>query len=229
MSARHGDVDDLLNSVPQRSTLGLHSLEHYEPLIGAAATERIQRKIERVRTMHVAHPSSTFYGGGVTEILTPFTLMLNAVGIETDWHLVQGTPGFFSCTKRLHNALQGENIEFSDAEKPLYEEVVFENAMRLHLDDCDAVIVHDPQPLPLISHFTDREMPWMWQCHVDLSWPNPAVWNYLRGFAEQYDAAIFSLPEYGQTLAADQHFASRQSIRSRPRIWNFPMRRSSNA
>jgi trehalose synthase len=198
----------LLNSVPQRSTLGLHSLEHYEPLIGAAATDRIQRKIERVRTMRVAHVSSTFYGGGVTEILTPFTLMLNAVGIETDWHLTQGTPGFFSCTKGLHNALQGENIEFSDAEKALYEEVVFENATRLHLDDCDAVIVHDPQPLPLISHFTDREMPWIWQCHVDLSSPNPAVWNYLRGFAEQYDAAIFSLPEYGQALAIDQHFVT---------------------
>jgi trehalose synthase len=198
----------LLNSAPQRSTLGLHSLEHYEPLIGVAATERIQRKIERVRTMHVAHVSSTFYGGGVTEILTPFTLMLNAVGIETDWHLIQGTPGFFSCTKRLHNALQGENIEFSDAEKALYEEVVFENATRLHLDDCDAVIVHDPQPLPLISHFAAREMPWMWQCHVDLSSPNAAVWNYLRGFAEQYDAAIFSLPEYRQALAIDQHFVT---------------------
>ena len=73
----------LLNSAPQRSTLGLHSLEHYEPLIGVAATERIQRKIERVRTMHVAHVSSTFYGGGVTEILTPFTLMMRSASRPT--------------------------------------------------------------------------------------------------------------------------------------------------
>jgi trehalose synthase len=34
---------------------------------------------------------------------------------------------------------------------------VFENSTRLHLDDCDAIIVHDPQPLPLITHFVDRE------------------------------------------------------------------------
>jgi trehalose synthase len=48
----------------------LHSLEHYEPIIGAAAAERILGKADRVRTMKVAHISSTFYGGGVTEILT---------------------------------------------------------------------------------------------------------------------------------------------------------------
>jgi trehalose synthase len=192
----------------QRSTLGLHSLDQYEPLIGAATAERIAVKAKRVRTMRVAHVSSTFYGGGVTELLTPLTLMMNAIGIETDWHLIQGTPGFFGCTKMLHNTLQGESVEFSDSERAIYEEVVFENATRLHLDDCDAIIVHDPQPLPLIKHFPDREMPWLWQCHVDLSSPYAPVWNYLRGSIEQYDGAVFSLPEYAQDLNLDQHFVT---------------------
>lgn len=198
----------MLSSAVQRSTLGLHTLEQYEPLIGRATVERISAKAERVRTMRVAHISSTFYGGGVTELLTPLTLMLNATGIETDWHLIQGTPGFFGCTKKLHNTLQGEDLEFSDAERTIYEQVVFENATRFHLDDCDAVIVHDPQPLPLIAHFADREMPWLWQCHVDLSTPHAPVWAYLRQFIEQYDAAIFSLPEYGQDLRIDQQFVT---------------------
>jgi trehalose synthase len=188
------------------STLGLHSLEQYEPLIGAAATERILRKVERIRNIQIAHISSTFYGGGVTEILTPLTLMMNATGIETDWHLIQGTPAFFACTKKLHNALQGQDIELSEAEAAVYEEVVSENALRLHLDDCDAVIVHDPQPLPLIRHFPARDMPWFWQCHVDLSSPHPATWARLRDYVEQYDSAIFSLPEYAQKLAVPQQF-----------------------
>ena len=107
----------MLSSTVQRSTLGLHALEQYEPLIGAAAIERIVTKADRVRTMRVAHISSTFYGGGVTELLTPLTLMMNATGIETDWHLIQGNarllrlhqeasqyvagpePGFFGCRK----------------------------------------------------------------------------------------------------------------------------------
>jgi len=158
--------------------------------------------------MRIAHVSSTFYGGGVTELLTPLTLMMNAIGIETDWHLIQGTPGFFGSTKKLHNALQGENVEFSATEKAIYEEVVFENATRLHLDECDAVIVHDPQPLPLIAHFSDREMPWLWQCHVDLSSPCFPVWSYLRTFIDQYDGVVFSLPEYGQELDLPQHFVT---------------------
>jgi trehalose synthase len=198
----------MLISAIQRSTLGLHTLEQYEPLIGAAATERIFAKADRVRTRRVAHISSTFYGGGVTEILTPLTLLMNATGIKTDWHLIQGTPGFFGCTKKLHNSLQGESVAFSESERKIYEEVVFENSTRLHFDDCDAVIVHDPQPLPLINHFADRKMPWLWQCHVDLSSPYDPVWNYLRQFIEQYNAAFFSLPDYGQDLQIGQHFVT---------------------
>jgi trehalose synthase len=198
----------VLTSAVQRSTLGLHTLGQYAPLIGAEAVERIAEKAARIGTMRVAHISSTFYGGGVTELLTPLTLMMNASGIETDWHLIQGTPGFFGCTKKLHNTLQGETVDLSDAEKTIYEQVVFENATRLHLEDCDAVIVHDPQPLPLIAHFPDRDVPWLWQCHIDLSAPYAPVWDYMRGFIEQYDAAIFSLPEYGQALQADQHFVT---------------------
>jgi trehalose synthase len=187
-------------------TLGLHSLDSYVPLIGAATIERILRKAERLRTLHAVHISSTFYGGGVTEILTPLTLMMNALGIETGWRLVQGTPEFFTCTKKLHNMLQGDAVDFADEEKAIYEQVTFENAMRLHIDDCDAVIVHDPQPLPLVTQLREADTRWIWQCHVDLSSPNAMVWNYLRHYVEQYDLAIFSLPEYAKDLAIHQRF-----------------------
>jgi trehalose synthase len=126
------------------------------------------------------------------------------MGIETGWRMLQGTPAFFACTKKLHNTLQGETAGISEADKAIYEQVVFENGTRLHIEDCDAVIVHDPQPLPLISHFAERDAPWVWQCHVDLSSPNPAVWSYLHGFVEQYDLAVFSMPEYAQQLGVEQ-------------------------
>jgi trehalose synthase len=190
----------------EKSTLGLHPLEQYEPLIGSAKAEAIFKKADRVRGAHVVHVNSTFYGGGVTEILTPLTLMMNAIGVETGWRQIQGTPDFFHVTKKLHNALQGDGITLSDTEKAIYEVVVLENAARIHLSRCDAVIVHDPQPLPLVGHFADLIIPWLWQCHIDLSQPDPATWNYLRAFVDQYDAAIFSLPEYGQNLDIVQRF-----------------------
>jgi len=132
----------------QTSTLGLHSLEQYEPFVGAAAIERILKKADPLRAMHLVHISSTFYGGGVTEILTPLTLMMNAMGIETGWRMIQGTPAFFACTKKLHNTLQGEPIEVSEADKAIYEQVVFENATRLHIEDCDAVMFMIPNRCP---------------------------------------------------------------------------------
>jgi trehalose synthase len=190
----------------ERSTLGLHPLQTYQPLIGDEAVKRILHKAAQLRTMRIAHVSSTFYGGGVSEILTPLTLMMNASGIETDWHLIQGTPAFFGVTKKLHNALQGDEIELSDEEKAIYEQVVLENATRIHLEDCDAVIVHDPQPLPLIQHFATRQAQWLWQCHVDLSNPCDSTWAYLSRFLGRYGAAIFSLPEYAKRMAVDQRF-----------------------
>ncbi len=190
----------------EHATLGVHSLENYEPLIGTQAVQRILTKADALKSSRIAHISSTFYGGGVAEILTPLTLLMNATGIETVWHLVQGTPAFFGCTKMLHNALQGDSIGLTAEEKAIYQEVLSENSMRLHIEDCDAVIVHDPQPLPLITQFEGRSAPWIWQCHVDLSAPDRSTWNYLRSFVERYDLAVFSLPEYRQQLDIPQRF-----------------------
>jgi trehalose synthase len=117
--------------------------------------------------------------------------------------MIQGTLDFFSCTKKLHNALQGQNVSLSDVERSIYEQVVAENALRFDFGEFDTVIVHDPQPLPLIRHFPDHDVTWLWQCHIDLSSPNRAAWDHVSGFVEDYDAAIFSLPEYGQGLNID--------------------------
>src|SRR5215510_15905217 len=61
----------VLTPTVEKSTLGLHSIQQYEPLIGRAAVARILDKAERLGPAHLVHISSTFYGGGVTEILTP--------------------------------------------------------------------------------------------------------------------------------------------------------------
>ena len=125
-------------------------------------------------------------------------------GIKTGWRVIQGRPEFFSITKKMHNALQGSDINLSDLKKNTYEEVVFENAARMHLDH-DLVIVHDPQPLPLIQ-FLRKRSPWVWRCHVDLSAPNPDLWAYLAPFIERYDAVVLSLPEYAQKMTTPQRF-----------------------
>ena len=179
-------------------------IEDYEPLVGAETVERVARKAERLREAHVVHVNSTYYGGGVAEILGSLTLLLNNLGVRAGWRVIQGAPDFFSVTKKMHNALQGAEIELTAQKLQIYEEIVAENALRNHLDH-DFVVVHDPQPLPLITHYR-KNAPWVWRCHIDLSNPNQKLWEYLSRFVNRYDAAIFSLEEYGQKLDVPQLF-----------------------
>jgi trehalose synthase len=177
-------------------------IEHYEKFIGAEAVDRIERKARRLAGVRVVNISSTFYGGGVAELLSSLTLLQHSLGVRADWRLIQGSPEFFSVTKKIHNALQGAEINLSDLKKDVYESVIGQNALRMDLDE-ELVVVHDPQPLPLVSHFRHRS-PWIWRCHVDLSRPHAQVWDYLRPFIEDYDATIMSLPEYARELAIPQ-------------------------
>ena len=154
--------------------------------------------------MHVVNVNSTYYGGGVSQILSSLTLLMNDVGIRTGWRVVHGPPDFFSITKKMHNALQGAKINLSDRKMQIYEQVVYENAVRNHLDH-DVVIVHDPQPLPIINHYR-KDCPWIWRCHIDLSRPNRELWNYLAQFIEKYDAVILSSKDYKQKLQVPQLF-----------------------
>jgi trehalose synthase len=118
--------------------------------------------------------------------------------------VIEGRPDFFSVTKKFHNALQGADIAVTNPETRMYEEVAYENAVRMKLDH-DMVIVHDPQPLPMICHYK-KKAPWIWRCHVDLTHPNPELWAYLKPFVERYDAVVLSLPEYAQNLTTPQRF-----------------------
>ncbi len=183
----------------------LATIEDYRPLIGAAVVERIREKAEMLRGLHVAHINSTYYGGGVAEILSPLTLLMNSVGIMTGWRVIQGAPDFFSITKKMHNALQGGAINLSPRKCRIYEDIVYENAVRNHLHDHDFVVVHDPQPLPMVTNYK-KNCPWVWRCHLDLTNPHQELWKYLLRFIEMYDAVVLSLEEYRQRLRTPQLF-----------------------
>jgi trehalose synthase len=202
-------TDGMSSSHPRSFIMLRHheitGIEDYEPLVGAETIERIQKKAKSLHHLHVANVNSTYYGGGVAELLTSFTLLMNSVGIKTGWRVIQGAPDFFSITKKMHNALQGGEINLSDRKMKIYEEIIYENAIRNHLDQHNMVIVHDPQPLPMINHYK-KNGPWIWRCHVDLTNANRELWSYLVPFVEKYDAVIFSIKDYKQRLKTPQLF-----------------------
>jgi trehalose synthase len=183
----------------------LVKLEDYGQFVGPRTIERIRKKAKLLQHLHVVNVNSAYSGGGVAQLLTSLTLLMNSSGIETGWRIIHGSPDFFSITKKMHNALQGGQINLSDRKMRIYESVIYENAVRNHLEDHNMVIIHDPQPLPMICHYK-KHAPWIWRCHVDLTNPNKKLWRYLAPFIDKYDAVIFSVEDYKQKLKPPQLF-----------------------
>jgi trehalose synthase len=183
----------------------LIQVEDYAPFIGAEAVERILQKAKPLQGLYVTHVNSTYYGGGVAMLLDSLTSLMNSLGIKTGWRTIQGAPDFFSITKKMHNALQGGGFNLTEMKMEIYEDVVYKNAIRNHLEGHDFVIIHDPQPLPMITHYERRGV-WIWRCHLDLSNTNKELWDYLSRFIERYDAVILSAEEYRQSLKTPQLF-----------------------
>lgn len=169
-------------------------LEDYRDIVGDQAIFNIFAKARNLYGKRMLHINSTYQGGGVAEILVSLIPLMNDVGIDTEWKVLHGNPDFFDITKKFHNGLQGEKINLTKIKRQLYVEANEAFSVYTHLDD-ECVVIHDPQPLPLIKFYRKRQ-PWFWRCHVDLSKPERELWNFLKGFILRYDRMIISDEEY---------------------------------
>jgi trehalose synthase len=183
----------------------LTGIDEYEPLVGKTAVDRIREKAKPIQGLNIVHVNSTLYGGGVAVLLDSLTLLMSSVRLRVEWDVIQGAPDFFGITKKIHNAMQGADLKLKSDELKVYEQINYKNALRSRLDDADFVIVHDPQPLPLIQ-FTMKKCPWIWRCHIDITQHQQTIWKYLQTFIKQYDAMILSVPEYKQRIRIPQLF-----------------------
>ena len=169
----------------------MKSLQDYT---GNEAISEIRKKAKALQGRRIVHINSTNEGGGVAEILNSLVPLMNDIGIETEWRVLNGTPDFFTLTKGFHNALQGGSVELDELKEHLY---TLTNAAFCAYGniDADCVVVHDPQPLPLIK-FHRKKQPWVWRCHVDLSHPNQILWEFLKKFIIEYDSVVISSEKY---------------------------------
>ncbi len=182
-------------------------LEHYARVAGTDVVDHLRQLAAPLEGMRLVHVNSTRLGGGVAEILTKLVPLMVELGIDARWEVLQGNPVFYQCTKSFHNGLQGNAVEFSDSMLRAYEETNAQNAEELRpvLEEADFVIIHDPQPAPLLNLIPTRKGKWVWRCHIDVSRPFRPVWKYLRNFVVGYDASVFSLADFAQPLPHPQY------------------------
>jgi trehalose synthase len=182
------------------------SLQDYVPVVGEAAIEQLRQIADDLAGAKVVHVNSTREGGGVAEILFWLIPLMKELGMESRWEVIEGNEPFFKVTKAFHNGLQGNPVELSAAGRRAYEETNESNAERLRpiLQDADFAFIHDPQPAAQLRLTPKRTGKWIWRCHIDASRPFRPIWKYLREFVKDYDASIFSMPEFAQSLPHPQ-------------------------
>ncbi|MEO8093147.1 MAG: glycosyl transferase family 1, partial [bacterium] len=172
------------------------SLEAYRGTAPEATLDQLTRGAAALRGARVLHVNATPYGGGVSELLRSLVPLLNDLGLIADWQVITGDDAFFEATKAMHNALQGDRRGISRAQRVAYLECAKRNAVEFGDQRHDFVFVHDPQPASLL-HLRGRNAErWVWRCHIDTSEPDLDAWDYLRGFLDGYDAAVFTMADF---------------------------------
>jgi len=179
-------------------------LDDYVPIVGHAVISQLYRLAERLGPRRLVNINSTRTGGGVAEILSRVVPLLNQLGVETLWEVIEGDQLFFETTKAMHNALQGQKVDFSPEMLQHYQEINRDNASRFDWQ-ADFVLVHDPQPAFLIQELRAQARQWVWRCHIDISRPHRTIWKFLQKIVSQYDASVFSMPRFSQNLDHPQY------------------------
>jgi trehalose synthase len=170
-------------------------VDNYRVLLGDEMVDELRSLARELKGTRICHINSTGYGGGVAELLSRYLPILQALKLSAEWRLIQARPEFFTVTKVIHNALQGADYSLDEEQKKLFLEVSAESAERLE-SEYDVFFVHDPQPVALRHFAGQRGAKWVWRCHIDTSSPNPNVAAFLEPFLREYDAHIFTLPDF---------------------------------
>jgi len=148
--------------------------------------------------------SSTAQGGGVAEMMPRLVALLGELGVDARWAVMSAEPAFFALTKTIHNLVHGtgDGTALGPNERALYEATSRRAADALFglVAPRDLLVVHDPQPLG-VGAIVKRALglPAIWRCHIGHTEETPetrAAWRFLQPWAEAYDRAVFSAPEF---------------------------------
>ncbi|MBI4688549.1 MAG: glycosyltransferase [Nitrospirae bacterium] len=182
-------------------------IQDYASVVGASAIEDLRALAEKLSGKAIQNINSTFTGGGVAEILARMVPLLNQLGVDAKWTTIKGNDEFFGVTKKFHNALHGRAEHISSEDLSLFLEVNKKNAEELEFEG-GIIFVHDPQPVALVAKKKECGEKWIWRCHIDVSKPDRKVWEFVRNFVVDYDAAVFSAPNFTQQLPIRQFLIS---------------------
>ncbi len=172
-------------------------IAEYRQVAPQGTVDIIERLAERVSGRRFVHVSGGRVGGGPAQVLRTAVPILNDLGIDTSWEVTGGDSAYYLTVRALQTALEGAERVFTPEGVDHYLEMNRLNARKLDLG-ADLVVVHDVQPASLVTERAAGR--WVWWCHFDCSTPQHGAWTFFRPLVNQFDAAVFSLPQYARRL-----------------------------
>ena len=178
------------------------NLDHREAVI--LAIQELGREVtELLHTRRVFMVNSTETGGGVAEMMPRLVSLLNDVGVDMRWLVLEpDSSAFFDVTKGLHNMIHGAE-GFTDVKqaKEVYDAVSREGAASLQriVDPMDILAIHDPQPCGMLTYLPETYSHAIWRCHIGVTFQNEhtrTAWELLEPHLARYSRTLFSVDRY---------------------------------
>lgn len=171
------------------------SLKDYRELIGESRYHEILSLAENLKGKRIIHVNATAVGGGVAEILSSLTGLMQDIGLDANWFIIPPDDDFFNVTKKIHNTLQGKPESLSDEEMKIYADYNENLSKKIEDMKADIWVIHDPQPAASF-HFSSKTSKAVWRCHIDTTNREESVWEFIKSFLDSYNRFIFSLDDF---------------------------------
>jgi trehalose synthase len=190
--------------MPQEIDVPIRDPEQFRNVLPSERFEEFRRATGEARELLdgrvVWNVNSTARGGGVAELLRPLVGYARGAGVDARWVVIDGDPGFFDVTKRIHNRLHGspgDGGALDEQARRLYEDVLAANLAEFapRVREGDVVLLHDPQPAGMAPALHSVAGALIWRCHVGIETPNDLVreaWAFLLPYVRHADAFVFS-------------------------------------
>ena len=181
----------------------------------------------RSQGARVLHINATAYGGGVAELLATHVAAARATSASRpSGRSSTAATSSSASPRRCTTRCRAPTSSGPRTMERIYLERVLDNALAarrrvgLHRHPRpaarrDARVRARPRRRPTPS------TKWIWRCHIDLTDANPTVWDFFRPFVEQYDASVWTMPQFVPASLHDGPRRARAAVH-RPAVGEEP-------
>jgi len=181
------------------------SINHYERFIGKNCLDELRILASKLKTSTVQFVTTGQQAGSIFQTLSCMLPLFQELGVTVKWDVLDVDPELTAIAKVFHDGLRGTPVHVTT---DMFQKFMTldDEIMRTTPVGGDIVLLYDVPAMALVHKRHEREAKWVWNCHFDLSKPDPEIWHFLKGFVEEYDTAVLAAPGFVQKIQVPQFF-----------------------